>query len=45
MIERYFVHLLGNSNIKLLLIFIVFDTVFRNIKGNKRKKNKLYYRN
>ena len=38
MIERYFVHLLGNSNIKLLLIFIVFDTVFGILRAIKERK-------
>ena len=38
MIENYFVHLLENSNIKLLLIFIIFDIVFGILRGIKERK-------
>lgn len=37
MIEKYFVHLLENSNIKLLLVFIVFDIVFGILRAIKEK--------
>lgn len=38
MIEKYFVHLLENSNIKLLLVFIVFDIVFGILRAIKERK-------
>ena len=38
MVESYFVHLLENSNIKLLLIFIIFDIVFGILRAIKERK-------
>ena len=38
MVEKYFVHLLENSNIKLLLIFIIFDIVFGILRAIKERK-------
>ena len=38
MIEKYFVHLLENSNIKLLLVFIVFDIIFGILRAIKERK-------
>lgn len=38
MIEKYFVHLLENSNLKLLLIFITFDIVFGILRAIKERK-------
>ena len=38
MIENYFVHLLENSSIKLLLIFIVFDLIFGILRAIKERK-------
>lgn len=38
MIEKYFVHLLENSNIKLLIVFIVFDIVFGILRAIKERK-------
>ena len=38
MVEKYFVHLLESSNIKLLLIFIIFDIVFGILRAIKERK-------
>lgn len=38
MVKSYFVHLLENSNIKLLLIFIIFDIVFGILRAIKERK-------
>lgn len=42
---EYINFLINNKSFKILCILIVLDTIFRNIKSNKRKRNKFRYRN
>lgn len=37
---NFIMNLYNNNTVRVLLIFIVLDTVLRDFKGNKRKENK-----
>lgn len=38
---KFIMSLYNNTNVRVLIIFIVLDTILRNSKSNKRKESKL----